>query len=177
MEYLLQSARLELRPCADTDVELLLGHWTEPAVRRYLFDDRVIDRETVEKFVIASAASFQQAGYGLWLLADRTDGEFRGVSGVCETVIHPDLLFSIAPSHWGQGLATESARCILQYVFDRLKVARVMATVDKPHVISVGVLEKLGMTLQEERLVNGNPLLYYALTNQDYRAEDSRRTG
>nr|MBA3323388.1 hypothetical protein [Pyrinomonadaceae bacterium] len=49
-----------------------------------------------------------------------------------------------------------------------------MATADKPHVISGGVLEKLGMTLQEERLVNGNPLLYYALTNQDYRAEDSR---
>jgi len=100
-----------------TSVELLVCHWTEPAVRRYLSDDRVIDRETAETFVTASAASFQQAGYGLWFLADRTDDEFRGVSGLCETVIHPDLLFSIAPSHWGQGPATKSARCILQYIF------------------------------------------------------------
>jgi len=142
-------------------------------VRRYLFDDRIINREIVEQFIAASSASFQRYGYGLWVLIG-TDGEFQGVCGLCESALEKrDLLFSIAPPYWGRGLATESARCVLQYVFDKLGLQQVMATIDKPNTESVRVLEKLGMSLLEERLINGNPILYYSLTSEDYSTRDA----
>ena len=172
MNRVLRSSRLELRPCAEADTELLLTHWIEPAVRRYMFDDRVVDGETVRQFIAASAASFQRSGYGLWVLISKADGGFRGVCGLCETIMKPDLLFSVEPPYWGQGLATEGSQCVLRYAFDVLGLRRVTATVDKPNTESVRVLEKLGMSLTEVRLINGNPILCYALAYEDYRMRE-----
>lgn len=164
MNRVLQSLRLNLRPCTKADVDMLLQHWTEPQVRRYLFDDRIIDHKIVEGFVAASSSSFQENNYGLWILTDKTDNQFKGVCGLYdedETLRKPDLIFSIATLYWGQGLASESARCVLEYAFDTLSLEQIMATVDKPNTQSIKVLEKLGMSLVEERLINGNPILYY----------------
>lgn len=168
MNRVLQSLRLELRPCTGADVDLLLKHWTEPLVRRYLFDGRIIEREIVAGFVASSSASFQRYGYGLWVLSG-TDGEFNGVCGLCDALEKRDLVFSIAPPYWGRGLATESTRCVLQYAFDTLGLQQIMATVDKPNTESVRVLEKLGMSLLEERLIDRNPILYYSLASGHYR--------
>lgn len=150
----------------ETDVDLLLNHWTEPLVRRYLFDDLITDRETVAGFIAQSTASFQKDGYGLWVVTGKLDGGFRGVCGFCETIARLDLLFSIAPPYWSQGLATESAGCVLRYAFDKLGLQQVMATVDKPNTISVRVLEKLGMSLLEEQSVNGKSILLYSLAQR-----------
>lgn len=108
INWVLQSLRLELRPCTDADIDMLLRHWTEPVVRRYLFDDRITDRETVAGFVELSQATFEKYSYGLWVLSG-TDQQFQGVCGFCDPLEKCDFLISIAPPYWGQGLATESA--------------------------------------------------------------------
>jgi RimJ/RimL family protein N-acetyltransferase len=48
-----------------------------------------------------------------------------------------------------------------------------MATVDKPNTASIKVLEKLGMSLLEERLINGSPILFYVLASGDYCTRDA----
>ena len=163
MNYVLESLNLNLRPCAEADVELLLDHWTKPLVRQYLFDDQVTDRPTVVSFVEQSKSTFETLGYGLWMLTDKVDGGFRGVCGCLEKETKPDLLFSIEPDFWGNGLATESALCVIAYLSKTSKVKEIIATVDKPNTISIAVLEKLGMQMTEERVIEGNPILFYAL--------------
>lgn len=141
-------------------------------VRRYLFDDRITDRETVAGFVAASQASFQKYNYGLWLLIGNQ--QFQGVCGFCESPLEKcDLIFSIAPPYWGQGLATESAGCVRQYAFDTLGFQQITSTVDQPNKTSIRVLEKLGMSVVKEELNNNNPMLYYALTARDYYAKNA----
>jgi [ribosomal protein S5]-alanine N-acetyltransferase len=158
----LQSSRLLLEPCDSSDIDLLHQHWTEPLVRRHLFDERVIDIEMVSGFVAASHASFAQHEYGLWVLRGRDDDHFRGVCGLYNGEYEdPELLFSIATPYWQQGFATESAQCVLHYAFDILGLKRVVATVDPPNIESINVLEKLGMTLVEEQVIQGNPILFY----------------
>ncbi len=90
----------------------------------------------------------------------KDDGKFRGVCGFSEKDGVPDLLFSIEPESWGNGLATESADCIIAYAFSDLGERQIVATVDKTNTISIKALEKIGMTLQEERLISGNPILF-----------------
>jgi RimJ/RimL family protein N-acetyltransferase len=168
---MLSSSRLNFRPCTDADIDLLLQHWTEPMVRRYLFDDRITDRETVAGFVELSSTLFQNKGYGLWILTGKADGEFKGVCGLWDgEVVSPDLLYSISTSVWGQGLATESARRVLAYAFEQLKLPYVMSTVDLPNTASIRVLEKIEMKLHEERSLNGNPIRCYSLTAEDYQS-------
>lgn len=158
----LQSARLLLQPCDGADVDLLHQHWTEPGVRRYLFDNRAIDIETVSRFVATSCASFSKYNYGLWLLRGSDDHQFRGVCGLYDGEYEdPEILFSIATPYWQQGLATESAQCVLHYAFNALRLKRVVATVDPPNIESIKVLEKLGMVFVEEQVIQGNPILFY----------------
>lgn len=168
MNNALESSNLKLRPCAEADIDLLLNHWTRPLVRRYLFDDRIADLATATGFIRRSENSFNELGFGLWVFFGKADGDFRGVCGFTEKKGVPDLLFSIEPEQWGKGLATEGANCVIAFLFNTLGVQRIIATVDKPNTISITVLEKLGMRLKEEKLIQGNPILFYALTSEEY---------
>ena len=169
VNMILQSLRLNFRPCTNTDVPLLLRHWTEPLVRRYLFDDRITDSETVEKFVTSSTACFEEYGHGLWLITSKTDNQFQGVCGLWEgNQEKAELLYSMDRLYWGQGLATESTQCVLNYGFNIVGLQEITATVDKPNTQSINVLEKLGMFLQQEQQVNNHPILNYSLTKSDY---------
>jgi [ribosomal protein S5]-alanine N-acetyltransferase len=174
---MLSSSRLNFRPCTDADIDLLLQHWTEPMVRRYLFDDRITDRETVAGFMELNSTLFQNKGYGLWFLTSKANGEFQGVCGLWDgEVVSPDLLYSISPSVWRQGLATEAARRVLAYAFAELKLPYVMSSVDLPNQASVRVLEKIGMKPDKERSLNGKPIPCYLLTAEDYQSLVTRET-
>lgn len=143
-------------------------------MRRFLFDNRIVDLDTVEQLIEASSAAFRQHGYGLWKLTSKTGGEFCGVCGLSKSaLIELDLLFSIAPPAWGQGFATESAGRVLQYAFAELGLPRVTATVDEPNRLSIKVLEKLGLGLQEAQVVNSNIVLLYAITLDEYLARQA----
>lgn len=173
VEPILQSDRLQLCPCQETDSSLLHTHWTEPQVRRYLFDDQAVDRETVTHFVEQSCDLFRQHRYGLWIILDATNGIFQGVCGLWHGPLGegPELLFSVVPRSWGRGIATESALCVLRYAFEDLKLSKVSATVDTPNVVSVHILEKLGMTMTAETSLNGNPIRQYGIHSSDHRDE------
>jgi RimJ/RimL family protein N-acetyltransferase len=165
MQKVLHTSRLTLRPCDEADIELLHRHWTEPDVRRYLWDGRIIGRETVQEFVYASLASAHQRSYGLWMLLRKPDSTFQGVCGLRDSLLAwPELLYSVPAQHWGSGIATESARCVLRHAFAELGLTSIMATVDKPNVASMRVLEKLGFSVTGERLIHRNPIVYYAVS-------------
>jgi ribosomal-protein-alanine N-acetyltransferase len=171
MQKMLQTSRLILRPCDEADIDLLHGHWTEPEVRRYLWDERTIGRDTVREFVQSSLESSRRRGYGLWLPLRKSDGAFQGVCGLRDGALDwPELLYSVPAPHWGLGLATESARGVLRHAFQELGLVYIVATVDKPNVASIRVLEKLGFAVTGEKLMHGNPILYYAVSPESYSA-------
>lgn len=62
------TARLHFRPFTLADVDALHHLWTDPDVRRYLWDDKIISRETAEEVVRASLVSFQEHRFGFWTL-------------------------------------------------------------------------------------------------------------
>jgi ribosomal-protein-alanine N-acetyltransferase len=174
MQQVLHTARLVLRPCREADLELLHHHWTEPDVRRYLWDGRIVGQDIVQAFLSSSLRSSAAHGYGLWLLLSQPQSAFCGVCGLRDGDMEwPDLLYSLSPVYWGKGLATESAYGVLQHAFAVLKLPGVVATVDKPNIASVRVLEKLGMSLTEEKLIHGNPILYYALAWTEFKSVDA----
>jgi len=60
---------------------------------------------------------------------------------------------------WGEGYATETARALLSFGFDRLKLHRIFATCDPKNIASARVLEKIGMQreghLREHKWIRG----------------------
>lgn len=162
MKRELETTRLRLQPCRIEDAELALDLWTNEHVRHFLFDDRVISSDEARLFIEASVANFEQCGYGLWLVFAREDGCFVGFAGFLRSEGEaPGLLYGIHPDFCGKGYATEAAGAVLSYAVESLAVPVVKADVDEPNVISVRVLEKLGMRRTRRAIVAGRPLVYY----------------
>src|SRR5262245_37249499 len=156
MAPVLRTERLRLRPLEPDDRVALHRLWTEPAVRRFLWDDRVIELATVDEVIAKSAASFASAGHGLFALCEPRSDALLGAAGIYPLrPAEPELIYSLAPACWGRGLASEASRAVLADAFGRLGFARVLARTDVPNRASVAVMERLGMTCLGESVENG----------------------
>lgn len=167
----LHSERLRLRPLAATDREPLHRHWIDPDVRRFLWDDVVIDLATVDGVIERSQELFAKKGFGLFALEPHGEQVLAGACGMYQFPDRePELIYSLARSHWGQGFATEASRVVLADSFERLGFARVLARTDTPNHASVHVMERLGMRFEGESVENGLPTVRYVLEREAWEA-------
>lgn len=162
----LTTKALELRPCTPEDLDVLYSLWTDPEVRRFLFDDREISRKEAHGFLARSEDCFREEGYGLWLFFERGEQSVGGFSGLLRSPEgEASLLFGTRPDLWGRGYAFQAATAVVDHGLRTLGLARVVADVDEPNRASVRVLEKLGMRRTGRRIVNERPLLDYEIQN------------
>jgi RimJ/RimL family protein N-acetyltransferase len=162
----LTTEALELRPCAAGDLDVLLRLWTNPAVRRFLFDDREVSREEALHFIERSETCFREEGYGLWLFFEKGDPSLAGFSGLLRSPEgEASLIFGTRPDLDGRGYAFQAAAAVVDYAFGTLGIARVVADVDEPNAASIRVLEKLGMRRTGRSIVNERPLMDYEIEN------------
>jgi ribosomal-protein-alanine N-acetyltransferase len=163
---LLHSARTVLRPLGEADVDAIHALWTDPRVRRFLWDDVVIPRERVTEIMAASTVHFAEHRYGWWAVQERGSAELLGFCGLRPSERGaPELLYGLWPHHWGKGLATEAAQAVLSYAFTTLGQAEVVAATDVPNEASVRVLERLGMQLERRGVLNGLDTFFYRLSS------------
>jgi ribosomal-protein-alanine N-acetyltransferase len=163
----IETPRLHLRPCAPADVDDLHRLFTEPGVRKYLWDDAVIPREGAAEVVATSAASFAAHGYGLWVAALKGSPAIAGFCGFWRFHDPPqlELLYGLATGHWHNGLATEAASAMIDFGFTTLAFDRIVASTDAANSASVRVMERAGMTFWKREITNGLDTMYYASTN------------
>lgn len=143
----LKSDRLTLAPATAADVPALHTHWTDPEVRRYLWDGRIVSVAEVEDVIRTSDALFRRHAAGLWTVRRKTDRELVGCGGFWEYHEPPELeiLLSISPSYWGIGYAQEAASILMDYAFDTLGFAAVQGSADTPNAASLRLMRRLGM--------------------------------
>jgi RimJ/RimL family protein N-acetyltransferase len=146
----LHTARLVLTPLDEPDIAPLHAHWNDPQVARFLWDAAPVPVATVAGLVARSHYTFRSAGWGLWALRPTSnppaDAPLIGVCGLCPFDHGPgiELLYSLAPTHWSQGLATEAATTVLAYAFDTLGLPEILATTDDANQASIRLLTRLG---------------------------------
>ena len=139
------------------DLLLVRALWINEQIRYFLFDNLIISLEEARTFVKESLETFQQYGYGLWLVYRGNDAPL-GFAGLLRSP-PPNLIYGVHPYWWGQGYATEAASAVLSY--SSKLVTRVRADVDEPNRASVRVLEKLGLKRTGQAEVQGRSLLYF----------------
>jgi ribosomal-protein-alanine N-acetyltransferase len=105
----IHTKRLVLRPWTHQDVDALHALWTAPGVRRYLWDDVIIPRSTVQEIVDSHLATAEHQAIGYWTL-HLPDPPIAGFCGFRPIDGGPEieLLYALDPQHWGKGLATEA---------------------------------------------------------------------
>lgn len=161
----LETEHLRLQPVRADDVDALHALWTDAGVRRYLWDDIVIERERAAAAVERALANEAERGFGLWTLqlhAAETVVGFCGFNSM-EDPAEIELLYGLLPDLWGRGLAVEASRAALDELFATVAPARVWALADPPNHQSFRVMEKLGMRFSHAGEANGLPARFYLL--------------
>ena len=171
----IETARLRLRPFAPADLDDLHRLFTAPGVRRYLLDDQVMPREWVAEEIASSAERFATNGGGLWSLFPKGEEKLIGACGYRFFHDPPELqlLYALAPTHWGTGLATEAARAMIRYGFEQLGLDRIVAATDPPNAASVRVMERCGLTYDKRATAGGLDTIFYSLGRGDFRPDDA----
>ena len=177
----IETRRLRLKPLRGSDLDAVHALWTDPDVRRYLWDDIVITRDRAKEQITRSNAFFKSHGCGLWGLTLRAAGvvgagKARPVAmiGFCgilpiEDATKVELLYGLARNYWGRGLATEASKAVLGFGFESRGFPQILARTDFPNNASVRVMERLGMKFRECGLVDGFDTLSYAITREGFR--------
>lgn len=169
----IKTARLRLRPFTLNDVDDIHRLWIDPDVRKYLWDDEVISRERAASAIDASIAHFESDGLGLWAVFPHGENRLIGFCGFWFFHDPPQLqlLYGIAPSHWGKGFATEVAKAMIRYGFEKHSFDRIEASADVPNLASLRVMEKAGMHFQKRVCASGLDTVYYVISRGELRAD------
>lgn len=168
----IETGRLWLRPLVPDDLEAVHRLWTDPDVRRYLWDGEEISRETAAGIISGNVGCFEERGFGLWAVIRKEDEALIGFCGLWRFEDGSDfeLVYCISPEYWGGGLATEAARAAIRQGFEVAGLDHIPASADTPNVASLRVMQKAGMRREKRETYEGRDTTYYVISREDFRA-------
>jgi len=182
----LYTARLRLRPFAETDADALFALHSDAHVLRYWDSSPWSDPARAQRF-LETCRQMAEDGTGVRLAMDRSsDGAFIGwctLNRWNPEFRSASLGYCLTEAAWGQGYATEAARALLDWAFAALDLNRVQAETDTRNLASARVLEKVGFrhegTLREDCIVNGevSDSWVFGLLRRDRQPSPWPRTG
>jgi RimJ/RimL family protein N-acetyltransferase len=171
MAIILETKRLILRHLVMDDLDKLFNLYRDPEIRKYFPEGVLSFEETKEELEWFLNGHPEHSELGLWAAIHKETGKFIGRCGLLPWEIDDKLEVEIAylldKSFWHQGLATEAAKGIMEYAFEKLNLSRLICLMDPDNIASQRVAQRIGMKL--ERNVDGIagdnfPTLVYSIS-------------
>lgn len=161
----LNSERLTLTPFTLGDKEEVHQVLTDPYVRKYLWDDEIIDLGVIEELLAGNEARFKKDKWGIWKVIRNHDNMFMGFAGlwIFFNEIKPKLVAGLFEPYTGQGYASEASQQIIEYAFNQLKYTSITAAMDAPNAESIKLARNLGMKFKESKIIDDAATLFYEL--------------
>lgn len=167
----LATKRLLLRPWSQADVDALHNLQSDPEVLKHQPDGpspRGSERPTLQQHL----RSWRETGFGLWAVEHRETAAFIGAIGLKREGHWPDveLIWTLAPPYWGQGLATEGAEAAVEYGFVQRQLERLISVCMVGNIASERVMQKVGMARTDDSVcpLRGIPVVVYALSKAEW---------
>jgi RimJ/RimL family protein N-acetyltransferase len=127
-----------------------------------------LSRDESEHMIKAFIALWEQDNAYVFYVLDETNNQIVGIALLNQIYrLHQigNLAYVVRTSRTGEGIATEAARLVAQYGFEKLGLQRIEIVVHKDNVPSLKVAQKLG-ALREALL--RNRLLLHSVPSEAY---------
>lgn len=160
----IETERLRLRPFSFRDVEAVQAYASDPEWARFEIAPWPYDLEGAARFV-ATAILCDRAVRPVWAIT--LDGETVGTAAIAfeQEWRIAALGYGLARRLWGQGLATEAVRAVVDQAFGAcLMLRRIKAHTDARNARSIGLLRKLGFT--QEGVLRANQINHDAFVDE-----------
>jgi RimJ/RimL family protein N-acetyltransferase len=159
----IETARLLLRPMTPEDLDDFVVLHEDPEVTRFI---TAFDRAASERRLRETAEEWERRGHGIFAVETLADARFIGRASVkyWPQFEETELGWALRREAWGHGYATEAARALAGWAFERLEDEYLTAMIGPGNDRSLRVAERLGFTpLREDELL-GDPVTVYALS-------------
>jgi len=146
----LRTARVRLRGWRDADRAPFAAMNADARVMEFM--PKRLTRAESDRLVERIEAGFARHGYGLWAVELPGETPFAGFVGLAvprfEAPFMPcvEIGWRLAAAVQGRGLASEAAREVLRFAFERAGLVEVVSFTTEKNAASRRVMEKLGMT-------------------------------
>jgi RimJ/RimL family protein N-acetyltransferase len=180
----ISTERLIMRGWRESDLAPWAVMNADPEVRRYL--GPLLTTEQAAAWVLNFQDDLDRYGYGFWAVEVRASGEFIGFTGL--GTVDEGMPFTgveagwrLTRPAWGHGYATEAALAALEYGFDIMGLAEIVAVTMAGNLRSRAVMRRIGMTTDpaedfDEPDVDEGPLRRHAVYRKLKPATDPRPT-
>ncbi len=177
--YLFETQRLIGRQLSRQDLPELTDILSDPEVMKYSVRG-VCDENATRDFIDWCLECYASHETGPLALVDKGSGELVGFCGVGPEMVdgieEANLGYRLAKKYWNNGLASEAAKGVLEYTFDRKKLASVVVIIEPEHVASLRVAENAGFNKFSVLEFHGRPVRLYRLTCQQWNTLHSNAT-
>jgi RimJ/RimL family protein N-acetyltransferase len=146
-----ETERLSLRRLELRDAAFILELLNDPEFLRFIGDKGVRTLEDARRYLLnGPLASYEQYGFGLYLVSLKEDGSSIGICGILkrDSLPDPDIGFALLPRYWSKGYAFEAASAVMEHGRKDLGLARILAITALENEASMRLLRKLGMKYQ-----------------------------
>ncbi|HEY3342101.1 MAG TPA: GNAT family N-acetyltransferase [Anaerolineae bacterium] len=143
--YFLRTPRLGFRTWTSADLELANGLWGDADVTRLIGGP--FSRQQVQERLEREIANQNRYGVQYWPIFLLSTGEHAGCCGLRPYRLAQKLYeigFHLRKAFWGQGLALEAARAVMNHAFCQLDATGLFAGHNPANLASRRVLQKLG---------------------------------
>lgn len=152
---LLATERLILRYPEESDLEFLVGLWSDEEMTRHTGGPRRRDflEEEFRRAILDPAAE----EFDLWVMEEKATGMPVGHAGLLPKEVggkaYIELNYFIEKTRWGSGFAGEIACALVEYAFRKKGLTELIAVIHPENAASAAVVKKAGMRFwtKEER--------------------------
>lgn len=179
---MIQTGRLLLRHWREEDREPFFQMNSDPRVMEFM--PECMTRADSDLLLGRINEHFREHGFGLLALELLEEQAFIGFLGLAvpsfDAHFTPcvEIGWRLSADHWGRGLATEGARAVVQYAFEKMTLDALVSFTTLGNIRSRRVMKKIGMThhasddFDHPNLPEGHPLrrhVLYRLRKQEDR--------
>lgn len=162
---ILETPRLILRYFTIRDAQALLTILADPLVMKFSIIG-VHSQKQIRQFIEQRLLSYIQPGFGLYALIYKQNQQLIGYCGFFVQQVNEikevEIGYRLAVQYWGQGLATEATKAVLDYGQKKFKFQRFVCLIEPANIRSIRVAQKLNMKLEKEIVYHGKNVEMYS---------------
>jgi [ribosomal protein S5]-alanine N-acetyltransferase len=178
----IETERLLLRLMNEGDLDFLIGMHGDADVARYIGSGNPRSPAETEQWLADVLESYRRAQLGPLVAIRKADGIRVGRSGLSDAIVEvtaepgalrrmwffshlapdgvavekqPELGYTFAREHWGQGYASEAARAVRDYALAHLSHPVVMSVIHAENRASQAVARKFGAAYLDDLFMAG----------------------
>lgn len=167
---ILETERLCLREFDLNDSDFILKLVNSPNWLEYIGDKNVRTNADAREYLRnGPLKSYQENGYGLWLVQLKDSNISIGMCGLVnrDTLANIDIGFAMLPKYSGFGYGFEIANATMNYAKNTLKLNKIIAITDSNNIASIKLLNKIGLQFDKTLEISKNDnVLVFSLFNK-----------